>query len=273
VTRPRPGGRDKDVTAEMLGPILVAKETIHQEQLLDMSFHSKMAKLHAKCQQVCESFNKRTVFLGPSHQMNYLQPVIYEVTDPFYPAGIAWILAEQRLEGKFTKWNNNVGGFRKREAFGQVKTVPAINRDLGAIREEDEDEEGPSDEQESIIDISDIPQCFSHFSWSFSDGQQLICDIQGVWNEQDGFVLTDPVIHSGGKRNGATDRGRSGIDLFFNTHQCSPLCHRLGLKQYDAKAAASAALLDLAANSPARPTLNPRPKPSREALSRGDFLF
>lgn len=104
---PQLQGRPLDFQADMLGPILVAKESIHQEELKDMSFHSKMAKLHAKCQLFCEVFNRRIAFLGPSHQINYLQPVIYEVTDPYYPAGKAWILAEQRLEGKFTKasWN------------------------------------------------------------------------------------------------------------------------------------------------------------------------
>ena len=34
--------------------------------------------------------------------------------------------------------------------------------------------------------------CFSQIS----DCKNLVCDWQGVWNELDGFTLTDPVIHS-----------------------------------------------------------------------------
>jgi hypothetical protein len=67
-----------------------------------------------------------------------------------------------------------------------------------------------------------------------------ICLLQGVFNESDGFVLTDPVIHSADPdgnqsddhkviRNGKTDKGVQGIRLFFETHKCNSLCRRLGL--------------------------------------------
>ena len=67
------GWRQGEMRVRFLGKILVAKESIHQEELLDMGFHSKMCKLHAKSQQVCDLFNKRIAFLGPSHLMNYVQ--------------------------------------------------------------------------------------------------------------------------------------------------------------------------------------------------------
>ncbi len=67
--------------------------------------------------------------------------------------------------------------------------------------------------------------------------------MQGVWNESDGFILTDPVIHttagrrrqlaaahSIGRGNGKTDKGMEGVRLFFATHHCNALCRRLGLK-------------------------------------------
>ena len=80
-----------------------------------------------------------------------------------------------------------------------------------------------------------MPQAFSHFSYEASSRKQLVCDLQGVWNSQDGFVLTDPVVHvssTGAKhKNGATDQGSSGIEKFFKTHKCNPLCARLGLKK------------------------------------------
>ncbi len=66
---------------------------------------------------------------------------------------------------------------------------------------------------------------------------------QGVWNADDGFLLTDPVIHTGdgrrptGRRpgggrgsNGKTDKGAAGIRLFFASHACNALCRRLALR-------------------------------------------
>ena len=90
--------------------------------------------------------------------------------------------------------------------------------------------------------VEDVPQCFSHFSYEVTDGKKLVCDLQGVWNDNDGFVFTDPVIHSGAgrsrsrgragrrTRNGKTDKGLVGIDDFFKTHSCNSLCRRLGLR-------------------------------------------
>ena len=81
----------------------------------------------------------------------------------------------------------------------------------------------------------EMSQAFSHFSFEASNGKQLVCDLQGTWNAEDGFMLTDPVVHyishSGRKhKNGATDKGRVGVLNFFKTHKCGPLCCRLGLK-------------------------------------------
>lgn len=58
-----------------------------------------------------------------------------------------------------------------------------------------------------------------------------MCDLQGVYNEDDGFVLTDPAIHEKvekGKRS-RTNKGARGISLFFETHKCNALCRALGL--------------------------------------------
>ena len=38
-----------------------------------------------------------------------------------------------------------------------------------------------------------VPQAFSHFTYIVSEKRKLVCDLQGVYNEVDGFVLTDPV--------------------------------------------------------------------------------
>ena len=54
---------------------------------------------------------------------------------------------------------------------------------------------------------------------------------QGVWNQVDGFTMTDPVIHhiSSSKMYGKTDKGKAGIREFFATHKCNPICRQLGL--------------------------------------------
>ena len=84
------------------------------------------------------------------------------------------------------------------------------------------------------IEIDDVPQAFSHFTYEHSRGRKLVCDLQGVWNPDDGFVLTDPVVHyvstqAGKHKNGATDKGLEGVKRFFGTHVCGPLCRKMGL--------------------------------------------
>lgn len=94
--------------------------------------------------------------------------------------------------------NNNAGGVYKGTGVagpqGAQRAAPA----LGILAEEDEEGED-EDEGESgsaSFDLDDIPQAFSHFTWSSTDGKLLVCDLQGVWNATDGFMLTDPVLHS-----------------------------------------------------------------------------
>ncbi len=83
--------------------------------------------------------------------------------------------------------------------------------------------------------ISAIPQCFSHFTYAQSKGNELLCDLQGVWNDVDGFTFTDPVIHSAyGKHSyGATDKGAEGILKFFETHTCTTLCKLMKFSFYN----------------------------------------
>ena len=145
------------------------------------------------------------------------------------------MLAEQRLEGRFMKWNNNAG--KVRQPAGRGATAAAAAAPLGAILEGDSE----SDEDDEGVDeadlVDEVPQCFSHFAYYQSNGRQLVCDLQGVWNAVDGYTLTDPVIHynSGSGRNnrshvnGSTDKGQEGMQKFFETHKCGALCHELGL--------------------------------------------
>jgi len=69
-----------------------------------------------------------------------------------------------------------------------------------------------------------VMQALSHFSYHISNGQNLLCDLQGgVY--QDGAILTDPVVMSIGREFGPTDLGATGISSFFAHHQCNEFCH------------------------------------------------
>ena len=66
-------------------------------------------------------------------------------------------------------------------------------------------------------------QSLSHFSYHHSNGDLVLCDLQGAL-EDDCVVLTDPVLNSKDKRYGPTDLGQKGIENFFHHHICSKWC-------------------------------------------------
>ena len=165
----------------------------------------------------------RSILVGPLSGFHPSPSHAIQCRDESYYKDEAWVLVEPELDGKFTKWNNNAGAVR-----AEVP-LPTRVSELGGIIEEDE-------EDEEEIEVNEVPQAFSHFSYEHSGGKQLVCDLQGVWNDEDGFVLTDPVVHyvsSTGKRhtNGATDKGLEGVKRFFRTHKCGTLCKRMQLTE------------------------------------------
>lgn len=66
-------------------------------------------------------------------------------------------------------------------------------------------------------------QALSHFSYHFSAGKRLVCDLQGGYYG-DFYVLTDPVVCSQERAFGATDLGQAGIENFFSHHRCNGMC-------------------------------------------------
>jgi Alpha-kinase family len=68
-----------------------------------------------------------------------------------------------------------------------------------------------------------VMQALSHFTYHTSDGNKLLCDLQGgVY--KDGIVLTDPVVMSRTREFGPTDLGANGISSFFAHHKCNEFC-------------------------------------------------
>ena len=186
-------------------------------------------------------------------QVSFLDCSIYELDDE--TTGKASVLVEDKLDhSKWYKWNSNNGmvdgvknstnAATKRHALlyksvGTNEIVhPSVSLDLGKIEEgseeEDEDDNESSEENKAkqaskiLFSPSQVAQAFSHFSYEYSDRRRLVCDLQGVYDEEKNLLqFSDPVIHYFNPQltdrrcvHGRTDRGRAGIDDFFATHSC-----------------------------------------------------
>ena len=200
------------------GTELVAKEGKFVKDCSADDYHTNFCKVQGISAQFAKEFNRR---LGPHApacvHMEYLPCWVYTVIN--IVGEEKWIAAEPRLEGKFTKWNNN-NGIKKTSGF--YKYTPSAMLDTMSKMSKDSLEHH----------VHEVPQAFSHFTYEASAGKCLVCDIQGIWNWQDGFTLTDPVVHHVGSkkhRYGKTDQGIDGIKKFFESHVCGTVCERLGL--------------------------------------------
>ena len=211
-----------------VGPKLVAKETKHNENFRDYTFHETFCRVQTDSEQYAKLFNQRVSALLPAMlrcecAIRFIPCAIYRLWHDGIHEDIS-ILAEPELEGKFIKWNNNGGAVASPTRSGRLNVLSQLK----AVCEE-EDESG-------TIKASDIPQCFSHFSYVYSKEKSLICDLQGTWNDRDGYYFTDPAMHHNSKhegkkhKHGASDHGTTGIQKFFESHSCNALCRRLGLR-------------------------------------------
>lgn len=177
-------------------------------------------------------------------------------------------LAEEQLDPKqYIKWNDNSGhidgvahinevNYEAEESTNQTSFAPSGSR-LDAVAEGDESE----DESEDIVDAnqetvagqfsvslnlaserilalqdrvleSDVPQAFTHWTHRNRQRTEMVCDLQGELKMSTFgpvFQLTDPCIHSFENKYGKTDHGRIGMDKFYSTHQCNPVCEILGI--------------------------------------------
>ena len=196
-------------------------------------------------------------------------------------------LSEHQLDNrKYKKWNDNVGGVDGNAVLNICQSNPLDTEsaslfcdifvgELATIEEgdddddEEEDGEDEEDEENEIATSSprcpavqpsastlmyesrmldaDVPQAFTHFTYTVSRRKDMVCDLQGVLdNSKDHprFLFTDPCIHhqnnhptgrggrrTKGKHYGRTDMGYKGMHDFFNTHQCNALCDLLGISR------------------------------------------
>ena len=239
---------DVDQSAiEKFGPLLAqAMRKRPREIEIFMGTQRKAAFIADKFNILLDRFLSKRGNKVP--RIEYLEVWLYEHF--IEGEGLVCGLVEKYLEGKYQKWNTNAGYVR-----GGGETIKKDNEefpDLAStmIEEGDEDEEEDDDDDDDFIDVTQVTpseacQAFSHFSWVFSRHKLLVCDLQGIVDNKDKLKppilrLTDPVIHSRStkekkdawvKKFGRTDGGNKGMNQFFETHVCGPLCKALKLEE------------------------------------------
>ncbi len=77
-------------------------------------------------------------------------------------------------------------------------------------------------------------QAFTHWSWERTGRREMVCDLQGVVNLENGirkYLLTDPAIHTmdGRFSNTGADLSTLGMAEMIKCHQCNIVCKILGL--------------------------------------------
>ena len=103
----------------------------------------------------------------------------------------------------------------------------------------DDDDDGDDFDSKLVCKEADYLQAFTHFTYRFTNGQLMVCDLQGILDTTvtpRRFELTDPAIHYRSKKGrqtvfGRTDKGMAGIELFFKTHKCTDICRMMQLSK------------------------------------------
>ena len=102
---------------------------------------------------------------------------------------------------------------------------------------------GPTNHKSALASLSPSHylQAFTHFTYMYTSKKVMVCDLQGVYNTDTvppTFELSDPAIHYASSRGremvyGRTDKGKEGMQLFNNTHECNCICKFLQLSKHN----------------------------------------
>lgn len=236
-----------------VGPLLVAKESRFQLDVENadlIRFHRNFSATQTRAKDLADVFNDRLLKLqelaglaADTPRIQFLESSVYVVDDN--NLGRVGVLVEKQLDqSRYMKWNDNTGLIYVDGHRSEASHPELDDHQLEAIVELDEEEEEEDTDQNEAVDgalqnsvrinVADIPQAFSHFTFRSTNRRVLVCDLQGVLTsgESSMFEFTDPVIHYNshtGRSNvfGRTDQGKRGITAFFRTHQCNELCRML----------------------------------------------
>jgi len=169
---------------------------------------------------VAENFAQQFNSKNPPKKVHYVKPQMFKLDKEW--KGSSYIFLEPKLQGRWTKFNNN---------------HEYVSRDEDKCR---------------------TAQAFSHFSYDASGGQKMVTDVQGVQQDDDSLLLTDPAIHTLDHRYGPSDLGEKGVKGFFTSHACNVICRTVGNKRstFQKKAFDDSATVLKRKDSP-RPDLDP----------------
>ena len=152
-------------------------------------------RIHKEAEELAKGFNK---FSNTDHPIHFTELVVIKClykpnadNHPHGPKLDEYHTTEDFLVGTFKKWVNNYGAYTD-ETLSTAISIPA----------------------------------FMHWSWYQTKGEKMIADLQGVRNDN-GYMLTDPVILSLSGEYGATDMGVEGMAIFFYLHECNSFCKNL----------------------------------------------
>ncbi|CAE8625897.1 unnamed protein product [Polarella glacialis] len=170
---------------------LVAKQSKFEEKYADrLKVVGHFFEQHSYAAARAEAFNQVLRVIDP---VTYKRPVarfvtaeVYRLRDVDTPGGFQYLLAEQFIQGSFTKFNDN---------DGYVNPAPSSG--------------------------NDVAQAFSHWTIQESKRTSAVVDIQGAEG-----AWTDPQVHSVERVFGDADLGERGIFLCLfveNAHLQSPL--------------------------------------------------
>eukprot|EP00923_Selenidium_pygospionis_P002532 GHVN01003923.1.p1 GENE.GHVN01003923.1~~GHVN01003923.1.p1 ORF type:complete len:541 (+),score=72.24 GHVN01003923.1:546-2168(+) len=206
-----------DSMGKRVGPIMVAKESIFIQSgdETEFHFHKKFMISQNKAHHYSFAFNE-AVARSPSLQtvmgiarvpkIIFLSCTVYRYFQRNEPS---WLLVEKYMGGMFRKYNDNNGEVRYRSK----KTI---------------------DVKAGEILLDDFTQAYSHFSYVYSGHRRLVCDLQGVLNQEGRcprYEFTDPAINSLRPGTfGKTDLGPTGIRNFVRSHHCNKVCEGLKLE-------------------------------------------
>ena len=218
--------QELDDREKLVGKNLVAKEIKGvRDESKKRQFHKQFCRVQRRAADLAKQFNKaifKTQSLKPESRddpnppkITFAKCSVYRYKDKDSEQS-ASILVENFLKGKFTKYNSNNGFVYK----GASKKSPTIVLKGGEAR------------------LTDFLQAFSHWTYVHSDQRLLLCDLQGVLNQEGRsprFELTDPAFCTVKQKSlstqcfGGTDVGLKGIRSFFRSHECNIVCDCLGL--------------------------------------------
>lgn len=240
----------------IVGKEMIAKESrfIIENNLQDEEKRKDFVQDFCSNQQlacrIAEEFNAKMDSLSRVHErtpkIKFLDCFVYMLHD--INAGNLSVLVEERLDqSKWRKWNTDrelIEGMDSTPQFSEDELYNTMDTNQIALNlgdEKDSDGKKESDNYELqnkktqssskkndnpiIFSPFEVAQAFSYFSYFATSKQRLICNLQGVYIENENLIkLSDPVIHCNKKSqrhciHGRTDLGWKGIEMFHDMHK------------------------------------------------------